>query len=92
MRLESDERAFAYVRTLGNVRVWVVLNFSTDVVDVPLGTTPADGLGLPLGGKVGRGDDPELVLCNYDAASGPSGTETGTLTLRGYEARVYIKY
>lgn len=83
MRLESDERVFAYVRTLGNVRAWVILNFSVDVVEVPTGTT-GDELGLPL-------DDPELVLCNYDCASGPPGMETGTLTLRGYEARVYIK-
>lgn len=91
MRLESDERVFAYIRTLGHVRAWVVLNFSADVVEVPLGMTEA-GLGLlPLDVDAGRGGDPELVLCNYDAASGPPGMETGTLTLRGYEARVYIQ-
>lgn len=93
MCLESDERVFAYVRKLGHVRAWVVLNFSADVVEVPFGTTEdGPGLGLPLGVETGRGGDPELVLCNYDAASGPPGmdSETGTLMLRGYEARVYI--
>lgn len=93
MCLESDERVFAYVRKLGHVHAWVVLNFSADVVEVPFGTTEdGPGLGLPLGVETGRGGDPELVLCNYDAASGPPGmdSETGTLMLRGYEARVYI--
>lgn len=90
MRLESDERVLAYARTLGNVRAWVVLNFSADVVEVPLGTTEA-GLGLPLDVDIGRGGEPKLVLCNYNAASELPGMETGTLTLRGYEARVYIQ-
>ena len=102
MRLEADERVFAYVRTLGHVRAWVVLNFSTDVVEVDAGE---GGLGLPLvpgpGGLSEWSDGcHRVVLGNYDdgaPGSGPgpgpgTGMETKTLALRGYEARVYIKY
>jgi hypothetical protein len=86
MRLEEDERAFAYVRTLGRARAWVVLNFLADVVEVPLaGLAKGDSAGL------------ELVLCNYgEASDSDSGVgmdaEGETLTLRGYEARVYVQH
>jgi len=82
MRLDEDERAFAYVRTLGRVRAWVVLNFSADVVEVSLaGLVRGDsGDPLALADARGLGFEPlgELVLCNYDdgseTTSGP-GTE-----------------
>lgn len=98
MRLEEDERVFAYVRTLGRARAWVVLNFTAEEVEVPRSLDRPEpgsgerGLGVPLTGC-------ELVLCNYPEASGfgsvsGPGTETiedrGNLTLRGYEARVYV--
>lgn len=85
----------AYVRTLGRVRAWVVLNFSADVVEVDA-DAHVGGLGFPLGWD---GDGCQLVLGNYDDAEvsvdapGP-GMETKNktrLTLRGYEARVYVK-
>ena len=104
MRLEEDERAFAYVRTLGRARAWVVLNFSPDVVEVPFaGLTQgdsADAQGQGLGFKP-LGDGCELVLCNYGEVSGSEsgvGMETEsegegeTLALRGYEARVYVQH
>ena len=104
MRLEDDERAFAYVRTLGRARAWVVLNFSAGVVEVPLpGLTQgdsADARGQGLGFKP-FGDGCELVLCNYGEVSGSEsgvGMETEsegegeTLALRGYEARVYVQH
>lgn len=89
MRLERDERVFAYVRTLGGVKAWVVLNFTAEVVEVPLGS--GSGLGLE---SLDSGC--ALILCNYADAgvgseSGLGGMETGTLSLRGYEARVYIQ-
>lgn len=106
MRLEAHESAFAYVRTLGRTRAWVVLNFSADVVEVPLAATTAaaesgSGPGLNLGlGLPGRGDGCRLVLCNYGDASVLSrpgldanvdvGEGETTLALRGYEARVYV--
>ena len=103
MRLEEDERAFAYVRTLGRARAWVVLNFSADVVEVPLAGLAqgdsADAQGQGLGFKP-LGDGCELVLCNYGEASDESGVgmdtesegEGETLALRGYEARVYVQH
>jgi len=45
MRLEAHESVFAYVRTLGPTRAWVVLNFSADEVEVPLQRGVADGPG-----------------------------------------------
>lgn len=102
MRLAAHDRVMAYVRTLGPVRAWVVLNFSADVVVIEAAGAPGEGLGLPLGDPAERGGY-QLLLSNYPAEDsddrGGSGLgmepETGThkmiLTLRGYEARVYIK-
>ena len=102
MRLDEDERAFAYVRTLGRVRAWVVLNFSAEVVEVPLAGLVGKGDPDARGRRQERGLG-ELVLCNYDhgseATSDASGLGTEinkgegeTLALRGYEARVYVQH
>ncbi|KAF8551259.1 glycoside hydrolase family 13 protein [Imleria badia] len=72
MRLEEDERVFAYVRRLGDVKAWVVLNFTAEAVEVPLGSGSGSGETSGLG-------------------PGMEGSKTGTLELRGYEARVYIQ-
>ena len=97
MRLDEDERAFAYVRTLGRVRACVVLNFSAEVVEVPLAGLVGKGDPDARGRERGLG---ELVLCNYDHGSEATsglGTEINkgegeTLALRGYEARVYVQH
>jgi len=94
MRLDADERVFAYVRTLGRTRAWILLNFSAEVVEVPIDAhADSSGRGLGLGLHL---DDPgcALALCNYprEGASGPGTENRGerTLALRGYEARVYM--
>ncbi|KAG9310483.1 glycoside hydrolase superfamily [Chiua virens] len=82
MRLDKDERVFAYVRTLGDVRAWILLNFSDGVVEVE-----REGLGMDE-------DDArrcQLVLGNYEDHDDGSGLSLETkLALRGYEARVYV--
>ncbi|KAG6373264.1 hypothetical protein JVT61DRAFT_6891 [Boletus reticuloceps] len=99
MRLEADERVMAYVRTLGRARAYVVLNFTADVVELPI---DEQGWGLlPLaaanGDVEGEGDELELVLCNYpNAEAEETDAEAETTlgsgkTMRGYEARVYLQ-
>jgi len=91
MRLETDERVMAYVRTLGHVRAYVVLNFTADVIEVPIEKLAADG--------AVEGEGLELVLCNYpDAVANDAGGDATTgnkpslsRRWRGYEARVYIQ-
>ncbi|KAF8124120.1 glycoside hydrolase family 13 protein [Boletus edulis] len=90
MRLEADEKVMAYVRTLGRARAYVVLNFTADVVEVPI-----DALPLAADGDV-KGEGLELVLCNYPNADEAEETETSKTSrvrwiMRGYEARVYLQ-
>ena len=115
MRLDADDRVLAYTRTLGNVRAWIVLNFSTEVVCVDAGDRGL-GLGSGTGAGTGAAESPEgmasdghgchLVLGNYPLTVDHRQDETDQdrdvsrpgmegekiITLRGYEARVYIKY
>ena len=71
--LESDEKVYAFTRTLENDRVLVVLNFKADQAD----------FNLPEAINVSSA---ELLIDNYDT---DSATSIHSLTLRPFEALVY---
>ncbi|MVP02304.1 glycogen synthase GlgA [Paenibacillus lutrae] len=76
---EEDENVFAYVRTLGEDKLLVMLNFSND--------TQSFASPYPLLAS-GHGD---LLIANYAVGEGgaTSGLEAD-IQLRPYEARVYL--
>jgi len=77
----QDEQVFAYIRTLGNVSILSVLNFTVDEVDFELDK------GWDWGGF-------QLELGNYHQEVAPSGlqlTGGGIIALKGYEGRLYIR-
>ena len=76
---EEDERIYAYTRTLGNDRLFVMLNFT--------GETASFASPYPL--LAGGGG--ELLIANYPVGEGSetSGLDA-ELQLRPYEARVYL--
>ncbi|NEW09510.1 alpha-glucosidase [Paenibacillus sp. SYP-B3998] len=71
--LESNERIYAYNRTLGNEQLLIVLNFFESEVDFEL---PSD---VSI-------DKHTLLISNYDI---PEDERINRFTLRPYEARVY---
>ncbi|ELZ26757.1 alpha amylase [Halogeometricum pallidum JCM 14848] len=73
--VQDHERVWAYARTLGEERLFVVLNFASEetVVEVPVDA-----------------DDATLALSNYDAGGrAVSELLSGEFRLRPWEARVY---
>ena len=74
--LPNDDQLYIYERTLGDKKIVVMLNFSSQPKIVPIA--------LPTLISA----QPRVLLSNYDT---PSVTKTG-LTLRPYEARVYCNY
>lgn len=76
---EEDERIYAYTRTLGNDRLFVMLNFT--------GETASFASPYPL--LAGGGG--ELLIANYPVGEGSetSGLDA-ELQLRPFEARVYL--
>ena len=74
----GDEQVFAFVRTLGNKRALVVLNFVDKEVEFEL-TSGRDWSGYNFG------------LGNYRLSDG-MGEVLGPVVLRGYEGRVYVEH
>ena len=72
--LPLDTEIYAYTRTLDGEKLLVVLNFFDGT---PEFTWPEEP---------GEGKDAELLISNYEPASGE---DNGVLKLRPYEARVY---
>ncbi|KAG2134183.1 glycoside hydrolase family 13 protein [Suillus bovinus] len=76
MLLETDEQVFAYTRNYGSTSALVLLNFKEGKVEVDLGEV--------IGGVARYA----FVLGNYEKEA--IGLEE-KVTLRGYEARVYVR-
>jgi oligo-1,6-glucosidase len=72
--LDEDLEIYAFTRTLGDERLLVILNFTRNA---PVFALPDS---ITFSGK-------ELVISNYTV---DSGEDIGQLTLRPYEARVYL--
>ncbi|KAI6165427.1 glycoside hydrolase family 13 protein [Pisolithus thermaeus] len=75
VKFPEHQQVFAYTRTLGDSEATVLMNFSVDEAQVDL-----IGLGDLEGSR--------LILANYEAGRADGG---GSLTLKGYEGRVYMK-
>jgi oligo-1,6-glucosidase len=79
----DHDSLWAYTRTLGDERLFVTLNFDDASTRVE----------LPDAVTVEADDDPELLLCNYDAdtpaTSDPDPETLAAFDLRPWEARVY---
>lgn len=75
LKLPDHQQVFAYTRTLGDSEAIVLMNFGVN-------ETQIDPTGL------GDLEGSRLILGNYKASRVDGG---GSLTLRGYEGRVYMK-
>lgn len=73
---QGHSQVFAYTRTLGRSKIFVILNFKEKEVDFPL--------------AINEGWKLRFILGNYDDVKGEALVEIhSTLHMRAYEGRVY---
>ncbi|MFC6826126.1 alpha-glucosidase [Halopelagius fulvigenes] len=89
--LRDHERLWLYTRSLGDVTLFVTLNFASEptAFEVPDAVAAAVG-GDEKGEAEATGAGPDVLLANYDVSEARADAITeGSVELRPWEARVY---